>query len=384
MSQTISVLVFGPALAVAGELTTCEVNESSITISLHRKTIAFDQLKVEVGGFDHDQLQLHWRHANADFMLVATDKVGQKLLAKHLPLNQVQGQKQWRLATASQSIVWKSLWCGAAGMVLLVVIGILQYDRLLTLAANQVSIETETKMGQAVLKSYNKKGNTIQKGAAFDFVQKIGARLTKDSEYKYQWIVVKDSMVNAFALPGGIVIVNAGLLQKADNANEVAAVLAHEVQHVEQKHALKNMLNSAGVAAVVMLVLGDANAAMILIAHQVSTQFFSRQVETEADAKGRELLIASKINADGMASFFKKLNVLTESQQVPEWLSSHPDTTNRVLLSEQFVLQNPCNDCENLEWDKAAILKNLDLKNLKEQLKKPNMKQKPPTKQIRT
>ncbi len=224
-----------------------------------------------------------------------------------------------------------------------------------------MSIDTEYKLGQAVLQSYGNEQNRITQGAAVDFVKQLGATLTQGSRYQYQWIVVRDDMVNAFAMPGGIVIVNAGLLKLADSPNEVAAVLAHEIQHVEQRHALKNMLNSAGVAAVVMLVLGDANTAMIMIAHQVSNQYFSRKVETEADAKGAQLLIKRGIKADGMPTFFTKMAAHYKNQQaMPEWIASHPDITKRMQLAQAFVKQHPCATCKTLSWDHAAILKNIN------------------------
>ncbi len=358
MGETVDILIFGPELPVVGKPATCDISSTHLSIPSLKQTIDLGQLKAEVGGFDHDQLQLHWVCKDTNYMMVPTDKAGQKLLNQYLARQQVPGQRHWKLATTAQSLVWKSLWYGFATLMLLVVIGIWQYDRLLTIATNRISVETETKMGQAVLKSYDK-GNRLEKGAAVDFVQSLGLTLAAGSQYDYQWLVVKDPTVNAFALPGGIVIVNTGLLEKADSANEVAAVLAHEVQHVEQKHALKNMINSAGIAAVVLLVLGDANAALIIIAHQVSQQYFSRQVEAEADEKGRKLLLSKKIKAEGMATFFEKLGGNDADNGALEWLSSHPDTKHRIALSKAFVKAHPCDDCVTLTWDKLAILKNI-------------------------
>lgn len=360
MVNTVSVLLFGPGLPHAGVATTCAINEHSLSIASHQLVVPLSALKADVGGFDHHQLQLHWQHAGANYMVIASSPEQQKQLVSLLPAALVTGLKGWRMATFSQKTVWNSLIYGAGLLVLLVIVGIWQYDRVLNWAANRISIETEQQMGKAVLASYNKQQDTIASGAAVDFVKSVGNQLTQGSQYKYQWLVVKDDTVNAFAMPGGIVIVNTGLLKRAGSANEVAAVLAHEIQHVEQRHALKNMINSAGVAAVVMLVLGDANAAMILIAHQVSTQFFSRQVEAEADLKGAQLLVKQHIPPNGMASFFKRLAKEQPKQgSVPEWLSSHPDTKNRIHMAEQFTHQHPCVDCKNLTWDIEAILANI-------------------------
>jgi len=201
--------------------------------------------------------------------------------------------------------------------------------------------------------------------------------------------------------------VNSGLLEKANSPNELAAVLAHEVQHVEQRHALKNMINSAGIAAVVLVVLGDANAVVMLMAHQVSAQYFNRQVESEADLKGAQLLQEKNIDAGGMVSFFKRLNAgfnaldkkpdgeggaenetntskgtankgnvskdapsKATSSKAPEdadadspgvsaWFSSHPDTLTRIQAIEHYLAAHPCNTCKSLAWDKQAIAADL-------------------------
>src|SRR5690606_23383925 len=144
-----------------------------------------------------------------------------------------------------QNLVWKSIVYGIGVIAISVLLGAWNYDRLVGWVAEQVSMETEVGIGKSVLKSLNPEANFLDKGPAVEAVQRIGNQLTAGSRYKYQWFVSKDHEVNAFAIPGGIIVVNSGLLKKAESANELAAVLAHEVQHVEQKHALKNMLTSA-------------------------------------------------------------------------------------------------------------------------------------------
>jgi beta-barrel assembly-enhancing protease len=365
--MSIQVLLFSPNLPPAGVLTHCELSNDAMHIAEYHQSVTFNQMRASVGGFDHDQLQLHWQNHAGDNMVVPANKVAQKKLTQLLQPHQIQDFSQWKVATKSQSAVWNALLYGAGVLVLLLAIGIWRYDDVLTWAANRVSIETENKMGEAVLASYNKQHAVIISGAAVDFVNKLGGELTAGSHYHYQWLVVHDDAINAFAMPGGIVIVNTGLLKAADQPDEVAAVLAHEVQHVEQKHALKNMLNSAGVATVVMLVLGDANTAMILVAHQISTQFFSRKVEAEADAKGLALLLKKNINGEGMATFFKKLAKLNPTQSdIPEWVSSHPDTKNRILAADAFVKNHPCANCQTLRWDHEAIINNINAKTLED------------------
>jgi predicted Zn-dependent protease len=235
-----------------------------------------------------------------------------------------------------------------------------QYDSAVSWVAGRVPLATEYKLGQSVLDSLTTQTTLVDKGLAIDAVKKIGDRLTQGSPYKYQWHVSNDSAINAFALPGGIVIVNQGLLEKADSPNQLAGVLAHEIQHVEQRHALKNMITSSGIAAAVLLLLGDANAVMMIMAHQVSTQYFSRQAESEADLRGIKLLTKVGIDPKGLTDFFKKLKSASKHKSDgPEWLSSHPGTQSRIDAIEAYLKKHPCAQCENLKWDKKSILASL-------------------------
>jgi beta-barrel assembly-enhancing protease len=359
IDNTIDVLLFGKNFPTAGLPTRCQINSGSLVLDYQSTNISFDKLTADVGGFDHNQLQLHWQDNDDGYMLIPANKAGQKALRAALPTDVVQGLKGWHSSTKAQSLVWNSVLYSAGFLVLSAILVVWQYDRVLTFAANQVSMETEKKLGESVLKSISSSENFLDEGAAVDAVKSIGTKLTVGSRYKYQWYVVKDNSINAFAAPGGIIVVNSGLLKKAE-PKELAAVLAHEVQHIEQRHSLKNMLHAAGVGAVVLLVLGDANAVLMIMAQQVSQQYFSRKVEADADIKGAQLLTKTKIDPSGMPSFFKKLAAeYKDLDNAPVWLSSHPETLERIKSAEAYVAANPCKSCVALTWDKTKILAEL-------------------------
>ena len=361
-ADSIEVLLFGAGLPTAGIATRCYVKPEFINVDFQQLKVAFSNIKATVGGFDHNQLQLHWQVGTQTFMLMPANTAAEKALHAALPVSAIIGLKSWKTNTKAQSMVWNTIMYGAGLIALLSVLFVWKYDNVMTWIASKISMETEKKIGDSVLKALKLQGNLLEKGAAVDAVKKVGNQMTQGSRYHYQWFVVQDDAINAFAVPSGIIFVNSGLLKKADSANELAAVLAHEVQHVERRHALKNMLNSAGVASVFLMVLGDANAVMLVIAQQVSTQYFSRQVESEADLKGAELLNQKHINASGMVSFFKKMDTAYKNKdETPEWLSSHPETLARIKFAEQFVKSHPCKDCALLTWDKTAILADLNI-----------------------
>ncbi len=373
----IRVLLFGPELPVAGHPTHCVVGHDAI----HIRSDVFESLqpvklaavKADVAGFEHDQLQLTWRLDERAWSLIPAGADEQRKLIAALPHDIVPGMRQWKRATRSQSWVWKGILYTLGFVVSALALVAWQHDRVTTWAANRVSMETEQKIGKSVLKSLNPEANFLSQGEAVKTVQNIGRQLAAGSRYQYQWYVSKDPNVNAFAIPGGIIVVNSGLLKLADSPNELAAVLAHEVQHVEQRHALKNMMNSAAMATVMLVVLGDANAVVMMMAHQVSAQYFNRQVESDADIKGVQLLHDRNIDAGGMLSFFRKMDAgldnkndgtkepsKEEPSEVASWFSSHPDTLVRIRAIEEYVAAHPCDTCATLTWDKSALLAELD------------------------
>jgi predicted Zn-dependent protease len=180
-------------------------------------------------------------------------------------------------------------------------------------------------------------------------VADIGARLTKGSRYQYRWYVSDEREINAYALPGGIVVVNAGLIENADSAEELAGVLAHEVQHVEYRHTLQQMIHTAGWAAVLAVALGDVSAITAIVLHQLGNLRNSRQLESQADAEGMKALARAGIPLEGMPSLFRKLQAEQEKKggDGVALMSSHPATAERIADLEQLGRTLKC-DCPPL------------------------------------
>ncbi|MEQ1662627.1 MAG: M48 family metallopeptidase [Thiobacillus sp.] len=340
-------------------------------------------LTADVGGFHHDQLQLSWADDVAGRLtLIPLTLVDQQALVAQLPLADIPTLRRWRRDTTRQRRVWQGVVGGLATLVLAAVLLVWQHDRVLNWVTWQIPRDAEIRLGKQVLAALQDEKVFIKEGASVDAVRRIGSQLTQGTSYPYQWFVVDDDSVNAFALPGGSIVVNAGLLRVAASADELAAVLAHEVQHVERRHALRNMVNQASLAAVMLVVLGDANAIIALVAHQASTQYFSRGMESEADALGVQLLHRRKQPTQPMVSMFEKLKqrsvvpagakppVPTKPKSMPPrkretdrplaWLSSHPQVDERILAIKRFILNNPCKICQPLAIDWPTVQRGLE------------------------
>ena len=172
------------------------------------------------------------------------------------------------------------------------------------------------------------------------YVQRLGAELASHApgeKWPYNFHVVNQKEINAFALPGGPVYVNLGTIQAADNEAELAGVMAHEISHVVQRHgtraASKQMAAQLPLAILGGVMGGGALAQMaqLGLSFGVGSYFLknSRQAEKEADLLGTDIMYDTGFNPQALSQFFEKI----ESQggaRAPQFLSDHPDPGNRV------------------------------------------------------
>lgn len=153
-------------------------------------------------------------------------------------------------------------------------------------------------------------------------------------------IAIADSeMVNAFALPGGHIIIMRGLLETAQNADEVAAVLAHEIGHISLRHPTQMAIRALGIGLIADLLTGDGSA-LVEIAGQFGGVLlllnYSREMERQADAYGRDLLRRAELPAAAMAQFFARLQGAAANEQgskLFDYLSSHPPLEERIVTT---------------------------------------------------
>ena len=180
------------------------------------------------------------------------------------------------------------------------------------------------------------------------WLRTVGNRITRqlpDARYPFYFSIVDDPSINAFATRGGVVAVNAGLILNVDSEDELAAVIAHELAHVSQKHiermqarsASGSLMTGLGILATMIAAAYDPTIAqaalMSTIAFQGQQQLaYSRQMETEADRIGLRLLTAAGYDPSAMGSFLAKLERFSssENEEIIAWLRTHPLTRERV------------------------------------------------------
>ena len=166
--------------------------------------------------------------------------------------------------------------------------------------------------------------------------------LTLENKKKLNFTVVKSDEVNAFALPDGNIVVYTGIIDKMKSYPELAGLIGHEVAHVNHRHSMKLLCRDLSGYFFVSTVLGDVNGVMAIVgehANSLRSLSFSRGFETQADEEGLKILLANQINPKGMSDLFSRLqNVEKEiGLSVPEFLSSHPITDERIKHINRLI-----------------------------------------------
>jgi predicted Zn-dependent protease len=199
-----------------------------------------------------------------------------------------------------------------------------------------IPVSFDRSLGEASQEQFAAGSDDCENPEAKAYIEDLARPLLKAAEplpFEFSFRVADVDEVNAFALPGGFVTVNRGLLEAAQTGEEVAGVIGHEIQHALLRHGTKRILRQVGGSVLLGLVFGGTDFhAYGQVATQLSHLSYDRGQESEADHKGVELLIKSGVDPSGLASFFERLGA--EGLRPPVLLSTHPDPGDRARLVE--------------------------------------------------
>jgi predicted Zn-dependent protease len=209
---------------------------------------------------------------------------------------------------------------------------------------NLMSLEEEWQLGNQLSQEVARQVRINNDPAVNAYIRSMGERIvaqTPMARMPWQFHVVDDPAINAFAIPGGHVYVNTGLINATANASELAGVMAHEITHGVSRHSTEQMSTQYGLSALASIVLGQNAGNIQQIAAQViaggALARFSRGAEREADEQGIRYMAAAGYNPRGMATMFQKLmdNEKRQPGTVEKFFSTHPLTTERVRDAEK-------------------------------------------------
>ncbi len=180
-----------------------------------------------------------------------------------------------------------------------------------------------------------------------------------ESDYPIRMHFSEDTILNAFAMPGGHIVVYKGLLDKISNYESLAGLLAHEFTHVEKKHSLKSILRSVSSYLILAAIFGDLTGLAGIIlenANSIQNLSYSRQFEHEADQNAVTILLDRKISLTGMLDLFKVfLSIGTRGLAVPEFLSTHPITEERIKYIESQISKHESETIEHQELKQVFL-----------------------------
>jgi predicted Zn-dependent protease len=230
--------------------------------------------------------------------------------------------------------------------------------------AGNISTAQEVQLGQQYAAQIEQQLPMVNDQAVNYYINQLGNSIARRADPRgiaYTFRVVNANEVNAFAVPGGHVYVNRGLIERAGNMSELAGVLAHEIGHVVERHSVEQMerAQTANTAAAVLygVLLGRNPSAVEQAGLQVggSALFahYTRDAEREADYDAVRFLVATGINPNGLTTMFQKLLEEQQSQPsaVERWFSTHPLTTERVQNVQQEIATLPASSLRNLQTD---------------------------------
>lgn len=222
-----------------------------------------------------------------------------------------------------------------------------------------LSSHDEEQLARSVVAELSQALKLSQDPVLNDYLHAIGYRIVathRSSPESYTFFAVEDNSINAFAVPGGMIGVNTGLVLAAGSESELAGVMAHEVAHVHLKHIARfiehmgkvRLSNIAGVVASIILATQNPQAGSGALAATMagSTQSlinFTRENEKEADLVGIQSLAAAGFDPRGMSQFFKKLSQSTRyyGSDIPEYLRTHPLTESRLMEASRRAQAYP-------------------------------------------
>ena len=208
----------------------------------------------------------------------------------------------------------------------------------------------EVQLGKQFSREIEKEMKIYSDPVVTAYIDQLGQHLANHSQrgnITYHFKVVNTDVVNAFAVPGGYLYVNIGLIRAAENESELAGVIGHEIGHIVGKHGVKQMTRQLGLAAVAQLALGeDQNKLEQMVAGLAANGVlmkYSRDAEREADGHAVQEMYDAGIDPEGMATFFEKLLKLQKGKpsKLEQMFSTHPPTTERITAVRYRIAKLP-------------------------------------------
>jgi len=376
MPVTPNALCFGQEFPATGAPCQVEVLTGGLKVRVEdvsghvqEDEIPFAAVRISAGGVNHDHLVVKWEFGSGARTLYLKDSTLISAFRHAAPYEILRELEETAAKVRRVRSRRRAVWLVVATVLCSVAFFFwFASDLLVDFAVSRIPLEWEQKLGESAYRDFLAQQTVITEGPAIAAVKEITHRLTDsvpDNPYTFEVSLVKSDVVNAFALPGGYVVVFTGLMLKAESGEEVAGVLSHELNHVLRRHGLERIVKQIGLVAVLTILLGDPQGLAGLMKQlgvELLTLKFGRAQETEADLLGVQLLHRAKIDPSGMIRFFERL--AQQDKDRVEILSTHPMSDDRAERLKAEVATLSKNQPEPFKFDWTAVRRSLGVQEL--------------------
>jgi Zn-dependent protease with chaperone function len=333
-----------------------EVKSFSVLFTNENKSheINFSNLEITVGG-NNKELVFFADKRNSNLSFYSSDK---KILKEPAIKDHADFASQIKVVKKARRGIVLSLGIIVAIFISIIVSLFFLKDVFVEGLAKKVPIDWEQKMGDKLFQTMTLQYDFVENDSLKSELIRVASSLIKQIEKdgtKIEFYFIKDPTINAFALPGGKVVIQTGLIENAKSWEEVLGVVSHELAHVTRRHHIRGVINNLGLYVIISSLVGDITAlsgTIINMGGDLASLSNSRDFETEADETGLDYLIAAGVNPEGLISFFKTLQEEYSSKKIEGYLSfmsTHPATEDRIehlkkILKDKKVKIEPIKD----------------------------------------
>ncbi|HIE77900.1 MAG TPA: M48 family metallopeptidase [Candidatus Thioglobus sp.] len=324
-----------------------------------KKGILLDKTTMKLVGDPQTTLQISWSDGLNSHTLLCQD---QALLVRMLEINLTASTRSYLLELKKQQLShFKSEKRYVPVFLVFIAAfffaGYFFFSNSVHVVAEMIPYEWEKKIGSFAYDNYLVGKRKVDNATVNRAIQSIVKRIDQfdGAEVEYKVAVIDAQMINAFAFPGGFVVVTTGLINSSEKPEEVAGVLSHELTHVLERHGIKKLVRQAGLGLLISIVFGDVSALsqLIELSSQLSSLSFDRTQERHADEGAIKILLAAGISPQYLASFFETIKKLDSTEgSIPEIFRTHPLTDERIKRVAGAGEPMHVFDFD-IEWDKV-------------------------------
>lgn len=356
-----------PAGATRREIAEIDIAGDGVTgrTAATTVTVPWSEMRLEIAGAMGDMAFCHHRGSGA--IVCSDDPAFARALRDQAPLSAREAlaevdARARRRRSLRRGIVIGVLLAGA-----LIVAGVWWgLTAGLGRAVESLPASIDRDLGDSSYASMELGGPVIDAPAATAAIDGIVQRLAAHAHgadgaaFEFRVAIVRSDQVNAFALPGGRIVVYTGLIEKSESAEQVAGVIGHEMAHVTLRHGLHGVARQLGWTVAVGLLLGDVGGLTGVAAQgalSAAINGYSRDMERAADAEGGRMLAAAGMDVRGIAEFFALLKQETGSESVgiAQWFSTHPEHDERIASARELAAKLQPEAPPRLTIDWAAV-----------------------------